>query len=120
MQVQSFADLGVSKDVARALRGGGIETPFPIQARVVPDALAGRDVLVQSPTGSGKTLAFAVPLVERIGRDDPKPSALVLAPTRELALQIVTETEPLARARGIRVAAVYGGTGFGAQVAAVR
>jgi superfamily II DNA/RNA helicase len=61
MQVQSFAELGVSTDVVRALRATGIEDPFPIQAAVVPDVLAGRDVLVQSPTGSGKTLAFAVP-----------------------------------------------------------
>jgi superfamily II DNA/RNA helicase len=118
MQVKPFAELGVSEPVVRALRAGGIDEPFPIQTRVVPDALKGRDVLVQSPTGSGKTLAFAVPIVERVRREDPKPSALVLAPTRELASQIVAETEPLARARGLRVAAVYGGTGFKAQVAA--
>ena len=120
MSMQSFADLGVSKDVVRALRAGGIEEPFPIQARVVPDVLAGRDALVQSPTGSGKTLAFAVPIVERVRREEAKPAVLVLAPTRELALQIVDETKPLARARGLNVAAVYGGTGFGSQVAAVR
>jgi ATP-dependent RNA helicase RhlE len=118
MQAQQFADLGVSKDVVRALRAGGIEKPFPIQGLVVPDALAGRDVLVQSPTGSGKTLAFAVPIVDRIRREDPRPSALVLAPTRELTSQIVAEIQPLARARGLRVAAVYGGTGFRAQIAA--
>ena len=120
MQVQPFAELGVSEPVVRALRAGGIDKPFPIQKRVVPDALAGRDVLVQSPTGSGKTLAFAVPLVERIKRDDPRPAALVLAPTRELAGQIVAETQPLAQARGLRVAAVYGGTGFRAQIAAAK
>jgi ATP-dependent RNA helicase RhlE len=120
MSTQSFAELGVSEDVVRALRAGGVTKPFPVQAQVVPDVLDGRDVLVKSPTGSGKTLAFAVPLVELIERDDPKAAALVLAPTRELALQIVEETKPLARARGLNVAAVYGGTGFGAQVAAVR
>ena len=120
MQTQSFAELGVSKDVVRALRAGGVTKPFPVQAQVVPDVLDGRDVLVKSPTGSGKTLAFAVPLVELIERADPKAAALVLAPTRELALQIVEETKPLARARGLHVAAVYGGTGFGAQIAAVR
>ena len=118
MQVQPFAELGVSEPVVRALRAGGIEESFPIQTRVVPDALAGRDVLVQSPTGSGKTLAFAVPIVDRVRREDPKPTALVLAPTRELASQIVAETQPLAQARGLRVAAVYGGTGFRAQIAA--
>jgi superfamily II DNA/RNA helicase len=120
MQTQSFADLGVSKDVVRALRAGGVTKPFPVQSQVVPDVLEGRDVLVKSPTGSGKTLAFAVPMVERVQRDDPKPAVLVLAPTRELALQIVEETKPLARARGLHVAAVYGGTGFGSQIAAVR
>ena len=118
MQVQHFADLGVSKDVVSALRAGGIDKPFPVQAQVVPDVLGGRDVLVQSPTGSGKTLAFAVPIVDRIRPNDPRPAALVLAPTRELASQIVDETQPLARSRGLRVAAVYGGTGFRAQIAA--
>jgi len=120
MSTQSFAELGVSEEVVRALRAGGVTKPFPVQAQVVPDVLDGRDVLVKSPTGSGKTLAFAVPLVELIERADDKAAALVLAPTRELALQIVEETKPLARARGLHVAAVYGGTGFGAQVAAVR
>jgi superfamily II DNA/RNA helicase len=120
MSTQSFADLGVSKDVVRALRAGGVTTPFPVQAQAVPDVLDGRDVLVKSPTGSGKTLAFAAPIADLIERADPKAAALVLAPTRELALQIVEETKPLARARGLHVAAVYGGTGFGAQIAAVR
>jgi superfamily II DNA/RNA helicase len=120
MSTQSFADLGVSEGVVRALRAGGVTKPFPVQAQVVPDVLDELDVLVKSPTGSGKTLAFAVPLVELIEPSDPKAAALVLAPTRELALQIVEETKPLARARGLNVAAVYGGTGFGAQVAAVR
>jgi superfamily II DNA/RNA helicase len=81
MSTQSFADLGVSKDVVRALRAGGVTKPFPVQAQTVPDVLDGRDVLVKSPTGSGKTLAFAVPLVELIERADHKPAALVLAPT---------------------------------------
>src|SRR5687768_1397400 len=120
MSTHSFAELGVSKDVVRALRAEGVTKPFPVQAQVVPDVLAGRDVLVKSPTGSGKTLAFAVPLVDLIGRSDLKPAALILAPTRELALQIVEETKPLARARGLHVAAVYGGTGFRSQVAAVQ
>jgi superfamily II DNA/RNA helicase len=120
MNTQSFAELGVSKDVVRALRAGGVTKPFPVQAQVVPDVLEGIDVLVKSPTGSGKTLAFAVPLVELVEPGDRKAAALVLAPTRELALQIVEETKPLARARGLNVAAVYGGTGFAAQIAAVR
>ncbi len=76
-----FADLGVSGATARALAERGIETPFAVQSGVIPDVLAGRDVLVRSPTGSGKTLAFGVPLVDRLNADAPRPSALVLAPT---------------------------------------
>ena len=112
MSTQSFADLGASRAVVDALTGGGITAAFPVQRLVLPDALAGRDVLVKSPTGSGKTIAFAVPLVERLEATDPRPSALVLAPTRELACQIVDEIKPLATARALSVAAVYGGAGI--------
>jgi len=87
---------------------------------VVRDALAGRDLLVQSPTGSGKTLAFGVPLVDLLEPGGGKPQALVLAPTRELAGQIVDELESLAEARKLRIAAVYGGVGFGPQIAAAK
>jgi ATP-dependent RNA helicase RhlE len=87
---------------------------------VVRDALAGHDLLVQSPTGSGKTLAFGIPLVERLEPDTRSTSALVLAPTRELASQIVAELRSLADARGLKIAAVYGGVGFGPQSAAAR
>ena len=82
---KSFADLGVSRAVAAALRDRGVHTPFPIQELVIADVLAGRDVLAKSPTGSGKTLAFGVPLIDRIAADARRPAALVLAPTRELA-----------------------------------
>jgi len=85
---------------------------------VIRDALAGHDLLVQSPTGSGKTLAFGVPLVDLIVPRQKGPQALVLAPTRELAGQIVDELGSLAAARGLRVAAVYGGVGFGPQIKA--
>jgi ATP-dependent RNA helicase RhlE len=105
----TFADLGVSEPVARALAEAGIHRPFPVQALALPDALAGRDVLVRSPTGSGKTLAFAVPIVERLGPDAPTPSALVLAPTRELAAQVAEAAGAPARARGLAVAVAYGG-----------
>jgi ATP-dependent RNA helicase RhlE len=109
---QSFADLGVSRAVAAALRDRGVHTPFPIQELVIADVLAGRDVLAKSPTGSGKTLAFGVPLVDLLAADARRPAALILAPTRELAGQIVDELRPLARARNLGVAAVYGGVGF--------
>jgi ATP-dependent RNA helicase RhlE len=116
----SFADLGISKAVARALAERGITQPFPVQQLVVRDALAGHDLLVQSPTGSGKTLAFGIPLVDRIDPAAKRPAALVLAPTRELAGQIVDELDSIARARGLHVAAVYGGVGFGPQVKAAQ
>ncbi len=87
---------------------------------VIRDALAGRDLLVQSPTGSGKTLAFGVPLVDLVQPGKGGPRALVLAPTRELASQIVDELASLAKARRLRIAAVYGGVGFGPQIAAAR
>jgi superfamily II DNA/RNA helicase len=117
--LKSFADLGISKPVVSALAARDITRPFPVQQLVVEEALAGHDLLVQSPTGSGKTLAFGIPLVDRI---DPGngPAALVLAPTRELASQIVDELSSVAAARGLRLAAVYGGVGFGPQTAAAR
>ena len=120
MSQPSFADLGVSGAVRRALAERGITEPFAIQRLVIADVLAGHDVLAKSPTGSGKTLAFAVPIVERTAPGGPRPSALVLAPTRELAGQIVDETREIARARGLRVAAVYGGVGLEKQSRAAR
>jgi superfamily II DNA/RNA helicase len=112
MQHETFAGLGVSEVVTGELAQRGITAPFAVQAMVIPDVLAGHDVLAQSPTGSGKTLAFGVPLVERLKDSDPRPSALVLAPTRELAIQIVEDLRPIAHARALGIAAVYGGAGI--------
>src|SRR5689334_1180125 len=109
MSNQSFRGLGVSAPVADALAASSIEHPFPIQARTLPDALQGLDVLVRSPTGSGKTLAFVLPIVEHTEPGDPRPTALVLVPTRELASQVTEEFQPLAKARGLTVAPAYGG-----------
>ncbi|MSW52331.1 MAG: DEAD/DEAH box helicase, partial [Actinobacteria bacterium] len=109
---QTFADLGVSNAVATALADRGMESPFAIQELALPDALAGRDVLVASPTGSGKTIAFGVALVEGIEAEDPRPSALVLVPTRELATQIVDEIREIAHSRALAVTAVFGGAGI--------
>ena len=120
MPSDGFAALGASRALVSALRERGITAPFPVQRLVVPDVLAGRDVLVKSPTGSGKTLAFALPLVDRIEAEDPRPSALVLVPTRELAGQIVEEVRPLAHARALSVAAVFGGAGIERQAKLVR
>ncbi len=112
MSQPSFADLGVSSAVCAALAARGITEPFAIQRLVIADVLAGRDVLARSPTGSGKTLAFAVPIADRIEATDRRPAALVLAPTRELAQQIVEEGRHVAHARALKVAAVYGGVGI--------
>jgi ATP-dependent RNA helicase RhlE len=109
---KSFADLGVSNAVTAALGRRGYTEPFAIQSLVLPDVLAGRDVLAKSPTGSGKTLAFAIPVVERLDPKASQPSALILAPTRELATQIVDEMQTVARAKDLRVCAVYGGVGL--------
>ena len=107
--MQSFHELGVSAPVAQALAERDIHAPFRIQTLVLPDLLDGRDVLAKSPTGSGKTLAFAIPIVEHLDASDPRPSALVLVPTRELASQVAEVFETIAPARGLKVAAVYGG-----------
>jgi superfamily II DNA/RNA helicase len=112
MSTQSFADLGVSKAVVDALTERGITEPFQIQLDVIEDVAAGRDVLARSPTGSGKTLAFGVPLIDRIAAEARRPAALILAPTRELATQIVDELRPIAHARALRITAVYGGVGL--------
>jgi len=117
--LKSFADLGISKPVVGALAARDITKPFPVQQMVVSDALAGHDLLVQSPTGSGKTLAFGIPMVDRI-KPGGGVSALVLAPTRELASQIVDELGSIAASRNLRIAAVYGGVGFGPQSNAAR
>ena len=109
MEEETFTGLGVSRPVAEALAKRGITVPFAIQSRVIPDGLAGRDVLAQSPTGSGKTLAFGIPLVERLSADEKVPAALVLVPTRELATQVAEELSAPANARGLDVCAVYGG-----------
>jgi ATP-dependent RNA helicase RhlE len=112
MKHATFADLGVSEVVVKELAEREITTPFAVQGMVIPDVLAGRDVLAQSPTGSGKTLAFGVPLVEQLKDSDARPSALILAPTRELAIQIVDDLRPLAHARALSIAPVYGGAGI--------
>jgi superfamily II DNA/RNA helicase len=117
----TFDELGVPSEFVSVLAAQGITSPLPIQAASIPDALAGRDVCGMAPTGSGKTLAFAIPMAARIGRGTPRrPRGLILAPTRELAMQIAVELAPIARARGLSVHAFYGGVGFGPQWRALR
>jgi superfamily II DNA/RNA helicase len=117
---ESFAALGVSAVAEQALAENGITAPFPIQSLVLPHALAGGDVLAQSPTGSGKTLAFGLALAERISPDAAVPAALVLVPTRELALQVSGELERIGRPKGLRNATVYGGVPLAAQAKRAR
>jgi superfamily II DNA/RNA helicase len=113
----NFAALGVSADLVAVLEEAGISTPFPVQRLCIPDALAGRDVCGKAKTGSGKTLAFGLPLIEKIGKAEPKrPSGLVLVPTRELAVQVAKVIKPLAAARNQRLATVYGGSPMAKQV----
>ena len=117
----TFARLGVSAPLVEALAAQGILEPFPIQALTIADALAGRDVLGKAKTGSGKTLAFGVPLLDTIGRAEPRrPHGLVLVPTRELANQVKDVLVPLGKSVGLAVSAFYGGVGMEPQVDALR
>jgi superfamily II DNA/RNA helicase len=121
----TFAELGVPQKLTDLLAADGITTPFPIQAATLPDSLAGRDVLGRGRTGSGKTLAFLLPVLIRLAanpraRRANQPRALVLAPTRELAMQIHGAAEPLAKSLGLRTAVVFGGVGARPQISALR
>lgn len=111
----TFAELGASAPVVKALERRGIERPFEIQNLVLSDALAGKDILARSKTGSGKTLAFGIPIIERLDASMNRPSALVLVPTRELAVQVAEEIHDIASTRNLRVATVYGGVGLDKQ-----
>jgi ATP-dependent RNA helicase RhlE len=112
---QSFRALGVSAAIEEALASRGIVVPFRIQSLVLPDALDGRDLLAKSPTGSGKTLAYGIPLVEGADVGGGSPFALVLVPTRELALQVAEEIGSVASAKHLRVGVAYGGAPVRAQ-----
>jgi superfamily II DNA/RNA helicase len=123
----TFAALGTPKALAETLAAHGIESPFPIQVKTLPDTLSGRDVLGRGRTGSGKTIAFSIPLVARLAeREAPyfrkpgRPMGLVLAPTRELATQINATIEPLAKAAGLNTTVIYGGISQARQEKALR
>jgi superfamily II DNA/RNA helicase len=121
----TFVSLGVPTALTRVLAEQGIETPFPIQTKTLPDTLAGRDVLGRGRTGSGKTIAFALPLVARLAeaggrRAAGRPRGLVLAPTRELATQINATVEPLAQAAGLNTTVIYGGVSQARQERALK
>ncbi len=120
-ETPTFADLGVDKRVLRALDDVGYESPSPIQAATIPALLEGRHVVGLAQTGTGKTAAFAVPILSRIDLKQKTPQALVLAPTRELALQVSEAFERYAaHVPGLHVLPVYGGQAYGIQLSALR
>ena len=117
----TFADLGLSDQVLKALSDVGYEKPSAIQAATIPPLLAGRDVVGLAQTGTGKTAAFALPILSRLDLAQKSPQALVLAPTRELALQVCEAFERYgAHIKGVHVLPVYGGQGYGVQLSALR
>ncbi len=121
MTAIGFADLGVDADLVSVLSERGIESPFPIQSLTIADGLAGRDVCGKAKTGSGKTLAFGLPILQLLSKAKPgRPTALALVPTRELAVQVCRELEPLAACRGIRIHAIYGGAPIEKQISALK
>ena len=116
----TFADLGLGDTVLKALKGVGYESPSAIQAQTIPQLLEGRDVVGLAQTGTGKTAAFALPVLDRLDLKQKTPQALVLAPTRELALQVCEAFEKYAAGSRVSVLPVYGGQGYGVQLSALR
>jgi superfamily II DNA/RNA helicase len=113
-----WRDLGVDTDLCETLIERGLSTPFPVQALTIPDALAGRDICGKAKTGSGKTLAFGIPMIQNLDgvTTGKNVKVLILVPTRELAVQVSEELEPLAKVRGLRIAAIYGGANIETQI----
>ncbi len=121
MTTTQFSDLGISQDLVDVLAERGITTPFEIQTLAIPDGIAGRDVCGKAKTGSGKTLAFGIPMIQRLSKAKPhRPTGLALVPTRELAVQVCKELEPLAATRGLVFEAIYGGSPIEKQIAALK
>ncbi|MEU6093034.1 DEAD/DEAH box helicase [Streptomyces sp. NPDC047085] len=118
----TFADLGLPEGVVRKLAQNGVTTPFPIQAATIPDALAGKDILGRGRTGSGKTLSFGLPTLAQLagGRTEKKrPRAVILTPTRELAMQVADALQPYGDVVGLKMKVVCGGTSMGNQIYAL-
>ncbi|MBT2249859.1 DEAD/DEAH box helicase [Arthrobacter sp. BHU FT2] len=127
---KSFADFNVRPDIVESLAEAGITHPFPIQAMTLPVALTGHDIIGQAKTGTGKTLGFGIPALQRVvGQDDPgydklavpgAPQALVIVPTRELAVQVANDLQTASRKRNARIATIYGGRAYEPQVEALK
>src|SRR5690606_32958340 len=109
----------LSEPMLRAIEARGYRHPTPVQARAIPEVLAGRDLIVRSKTGTGKTAAFSIPILERLPTGTRKPLALVPCPTRELPPHVAQEMEALAQGQDLRVAAIYGGASMSEQIRAL-
>ena len=117
----TFQKLGIDQDICDALDSRGITSPFPIQEQAIPIALSGQDVIGQAKTGTGKTLGFGLPLLQSLGlQPEPGVQALVVVPTRELAIQVASDLEIAASNRPTEVVAIYGGKAYEGQVAALK
>ncbi|MDQ1059468.1 superfamily II DNA/RNA helicase [Arthrobacter globiformis] len=127
---KSFADYNVRADIVESLADAGITHPFPIQAMTLPVALSGHDIIGQAKTGTGKTLGFGIPALQRVvGQDDPgfgklpapgAPQAMVIVPTRELAVQVANDLQTASRKRNARIATIYGGRAYEPQIEALQ
>ena len=116
----TFKDLGIDQDIYQALEGRGITSPFPIQEQAIPLALTGQDIIGQAKTGTGKTLGFGLPLIQSLGLDPEKGAkALVVVPTRELAIQVAEDLKHACSNRSTSVAAIYGGKAYEGQIAEI-
>ncbi|MFG2209823.1 DEAD/DEAH box helicase [Streptomyces sp. NPDC048638] len=118
----TFADLGLPEGIVRKLAQNGVTTPFPIQAATIPDALAGKDILGRGRTGSGKTLSFGLPTLATLAggnTEKKKPRAIILTPTRELAMQVADALQPYGDVLGLKMKVVCGGTSMGNQIYAL-
>ncbi|MDB4894224.1 MAG: box helicase, partial [Firmicutes bacterium] len=113
---ENFAVLGIRPELVEALHKGGVKEPTPVQAETIPLLLQGRDVIAQAQTGTGKTLAFLLPILERLDVNKPAVQALILTPTRELAIQITREAKKLAPVIGANILATYGGQDVESQI----
>ncbi|MBO1266760.1 DEAD/DEAH box helicase [Arthrobacter cavernae] len=130
IEEKSFADFNVRADIVESLADAGITHPFPIQAMTLPVALSGHDIIGQAKTGTGKTLGFGIPALQRVvGQDDAgydklavpgAPQALVIVPTRELAVQVANDLQTASRKRNARIATIYGGRAYEPQIEALQ
>ena len=117
--MSKFKELGVTEPVLSVLKTLEYLEPTEIQIKAIPIALSGKDIVASAQTGSGKTASFALPIIERLRARSSRPKALIIVPTRELALQVKTQCEQFSKNTGLRTVTLYGGTGFGSQINAL-